>query len=162
MFRLGLRRALLAGGVLFAFASGLDAQIAAQTVSPPDFSPSRNVGWVGIGSTEFLRPPSGPGPVVHDPGYPRISNAVAAATGQQPTFPVADLSNPLLQPWVREELRKRNERVFAGGNGSASKLLAHGNARIGVTSGSTDLLYPHADQSDDGLARLSSSPPLLS
>src|SRR6185503_18710004 len=30
------------------------------------------------------------------------------------TFPVADLSNPILQRWAREELRKLNERVLAG------------------------------------------------
>jgi hypothetical protein len=27
---------------------------------------------------------------------------------------MADLSNPILQPWVREELRKHNEQILAG------------------------------------------------
>jgi len=112
VFRVG------AGGVLALVVSAFGAHAAAQSVSPPDFSPSSIVGWVGIGSPEFQPPSSGPGPVVDDPAHPRVNNALAAATGRQPTFPVADLNNPILQPWVKEELRKRNERVLAGGNGS--------------------------------------------
>jgi hypothetical protein len=49
-----------------------------------------------------------------DPAHPNISNGVFEATGQQPTFPVADLNNPILQSWVKEELRKRNERALSG------------------------------------------------
>jgi hypothetical protein len=33
---------------------------------------------------------------------------------EQSTFPVADLTNPILQPWVRDELGKLNARVLAG------------------------------------------------
>ena len=33
------------------------------------------------------------------------------------TFRVADLTNPILQPWAREELKKRNERILSGGTG---------------------------------------------
>jgi hypothetical protein len=35
-------------------------------------------------------------------------------TGRQPTERVADLSNPILQPWARDVLRKRNELVLSG------------------------------------------------
>ena len=94
---------------------------AAPQASVPDFAPSPDVGWISYGP-EFIPAPSGPQPVTFDPAHPFINNAVeynAARPGtkdptQQPTFPVADLSNPILQPWAREELRKLNERVLAG------------------------------------------------
>ena len=81
--------------------------------APPVFSPHPSVGWVAI--LGGLKPPkSGPGPVKDDPAHPTIDNNQFRLTGKQPTLPVADLRNPILQPWVREALRKRNERVLAG------------------------------------------------
>lgn len=79
----------------------------------PNFSPNASVGWVvQLGG---LKPSqSGPGPVQDDPEHPTIDNNEFRLTGKQPTLPVADLRNPILQPWVREALRKRNERVLAG------------------------------------------------
>jgi hypothetical protein len=79
----------------------------------PNFSPSPVAGWVSLGPV-FIQPASGPGPVVNDPAHPFVPNAVAIATGAQPTFPVADLTSPILQPWAREELRKRNEFILSG------------------------------------------------
>jgi hypothetical protein len=35
-------------------------------------------------------------------------------TGEQPTFRVADVDNPILQPWTRDALKKVNERVLSG------------------------------------------------
>jgi hypothetical protein len=52
--------------------------------------------------------------VRQDPAHPHVSNEEYRATGRQPTLQIADLSNPILQPWVKEELRKRNELVLAG------------------------------------------------
>jgi hypothetical protein len=109
-----LRHALVAGGLLGAFGSVLGAHVAAQdNASPPNFSTSSSVGWVSYGPV-FIAPTSGPGPVVNDAAHPFIPNAIAAATGAQPTFPVADLTSPILQPWAREELRKRNELILSG------------------------------------------------
>ena len=82
--------------------------------APPDFAPSGSVSWIRIGEAVFKPPLSGYGPVNDDPAHPTISNDDFRKTGAQPTFPVADLSNPILQPWVREQLRKRNEDVLAG------------------------------------------------
>ena len=79
----------------------------------PNFSPSPNVGWIAQG-TEFLEPSSGPGPVMFDPAFPRVSNAQAAATGKQPTFHIGDAKAPILQPWASEEIRKRNDLIHAG------------------------------------------------
>jgi len=117
MFGLVLRYALVACGVLSVFVFVVGAHVAAQSVSPPDFSPSSSVGWLGDGRG-FMPPPNGPGPVMDDPAHPLVRNtAFYESTGQQPTFPIADLNSPILQPWVREELRKRNERILSGGNG---------------------------------------------
>src|SRR5262245_42523579 len=115
-----LRSLLLSVIIAVPLSSG--AAYSAQALpSPPVFSPSPDVGWVAYGP-EFIAEPSGPQPVTFDPAHPFIDNAVeynAARPGirdpnQQSTFPVADLSNPLLQPWAREALRKLNERVLAG------------------------------------------------
>ena len=72
----------------------------------PNFSPDSSTGWIAVGQ-EFLPPPSGPGPVTADPAHVRRPNG-------QPAFRVADLANPILQPWAREELRKANERALSG------------------------------------------------
>ena len=100
----------VASGLLFAGAAFTPAFGAPP---PPVFSPNASVGWVVI--LGGLKPPqSGPGPVRDDPAHPTIDNNEFRRTGKQPTLPVADLSNPVLHPWVREALRKRNERVLAG------------------------------------------------
>jgi len=95
--------------------------LAADSGRIPNFSPDLTVGWIAgvqmsdepIGD-DFLSPPSGPGPVVSDKDHPYIDNAYAVRSGKQPTFHVADLNSPILQPWSREELRKVNQRVLAG------------------------------------------------
>jgi hypothetical protein len=97
------------------------AVYAADNLNPPVFSPAANVGWISYGP-DFIPEPSGPQPITFDPAHPFIENGIeynAARPGTkdesiQSTFPVADLSNPILQPWAREELRKLNERVLAG------------------------------------------------
>jgi hypothetical protein len=66
-------------------------------------------GWFAVGD-DFLPPPSGAGPVAYDPTHPYQSNA----SGLQSTYRVADLSNPILQPWVIEQLKKANDRVLSG------------------------------------------------
>jgi hypothetical protein len=69
-------------------------------------------GWQAAGA-DFLQPPSGPGPVRDVPGHEHGGNN----TGVQPSFRMADLSNPILQPWVRDALKKVNDRIAAGGGG---------------------------------------------
>ena len=113
-------RRLLAGGVLAGLVSAAVAA-AQEPASPPIFSPTANVGWISYGP-DFLPEPSGPHPVTFDPAHPFVENGIeynAARPGTknedvQSTFPVVDLTNPILQPWAREDLRKLNERVLAG------------------------------------------------
>src|SRR4051812_30350424 len=59
---------------------------------------------------DFILPTSGPGPVTWDPAHHYYGNN----EDHPPTARVADLSNPILMPWVREELRKFNTDALAG------------------------------------------------
>jgi hypothetical protein len=88
----------------------------------PNFSPDNRTGWIAgdpngpipIGDDYLPQPPgAGPGPVVSDKDHPYIDNRVARLTGKQPNNRVADVSNPILQPWARESLRKLNARAFS-------------------------------------------------
>src|SRR5262252_10332642 len=92
---------------------------AAESSAVPNFSPDSRTGWIaGVpdGETpigdDFLQPASGPGPVTFDRAHPFIDNRVSRRLGKSATNRVADLSNPILQPWVREELRKLNQRAL--------------------------------------------------
>jgi hypothetical protein len=87
--------------VLAAAAGAQNAQAIPQ-LSGKDF------GW--LADTEFLPPASGPGPVTFDKAHPYVRNNTVG----QPTFRIGDVSNPILQPWVVERMRKDNEEVLAG------------------------------------------------
>jgi len=85
-----------------------DARGAGKTGTIPNFS-SADTGWFPV-SDDFLPPLSGPGPVVSDPSHPYYSNQ----SGRQPTDRVADVTNPILQPWVVERLKKSNAATLSG------------------------------------------------
>jgi hypothetical protein len=74
----------------------------------------RNIVWDGMGENEFLPPKSGPGPVTSDPAHPYVSNFDARRTGKQPNFRIADVTNPILKPWVVQALREANDDAFVG------------------------------------------------
>jgi hypothetical protein len=110
--------ALFAVGMLssFAFVFGAvwpHAAASQQSATVPDFTIDNKSAWLMVGD-ELLPPPSGPGPVTFDKRYPYVDNAKARRTGTQPTYRVADLSNPILKPWVVEQMRKANDWVLAG------------------------------------------------
>jgi len=103
-------------GVLAAavcLAGGLSVSAMAQGAAPPDFTPNASAGWFAY-SRVFIPPPGGAGPVQPDPAHRGVSNDEFRATGRQPSLSVADLDNPILQPWAREKIRERNEQVLAG------------------------------------------------
>jgi hypothetical protein len=88
----------------------------AQTMPPhfaPNFAPSADIGWYAY-NRQFIPPASGPGPVQQDRARPYVTNDEFRVTGRQPTQQLADLDAPILQPWAREVVRKRNELVLAG------------------------------------------------
>ena len=74
----------------------------------PDLSHA-DTGWFPV-SDDFQPPASGPGPVVSDPAHPYYSNQ----SGRQATWRVANLNNPILQPWVRDRLQKANSNSLSG------------------------------------------------
>jgi hypothetical protein len=100
--------ALAVSGFLAAFGS-----VPAHADGIPNFAPTTATGWIPAGDV-FLPPQSGPGPVMSDPLHPRISNAVAAATGKEPTFHMGDAQSPLLRPWAQAAIAKRNGEILAG------------------------------------------------
>ena len=83
------------------------------SAAPPDFAPDSGTGWVSRGQ-DFIPPKSGPGPIVADPKRPRVTNDDLRNNGGQPTRATADLSNPVLQPWARDQVKKRNDLVLSG------------------------------------------------
>jgi hypothetical protein len=100
--------------VVGAVVGGLAASAwgAAPEKAPPDFS-SNLSGWVGLnGAGPFFEAVPGrePGPVVSDPAHPFVPNG----TDAQPTFRIADLSNPNLMPWVKDFMKKDIDEVLAG------------------------------------------------
>src|SRR5437763_8414112 len=105
------------------------AAVAADNAAVPNFGMDAKIGWVaGVPMSDepigdaFLPPPGGgPGPVMSDPAHPYIDNQFANRSGKQPSYHVADLTNPILRPWVREEIKRVNERVLAGDGGDTPK-----------------------------------------
>jgi hypothetical protein len=75
----------------------------------PQFESSA-VGWSKI-SDDFQPPASGPGPVIYDKAHPYVPNN---NQGRQVTFRIADLTNPILKPWVIEKMREQNALAAAG------------------------------------------------
>jgi hypothetical protein len=78
----------------------------------PNFAPAPTTAWTTNRPTmdDFLPPASGPGPVLSDPAHPYVPNG----NGRQPTYRIADLTNPILKPWVIEKMKKSNDDVLAG------------------------------------------------
>jgi hypothetical protein len=115
MFKLG--SICVVTGVICAAAAALVAALAADVLQDqviPDFAPTAKTGWVldrSFGVDDLLPPPTGgPGPVTFDKAYPYVPNG----SGRPPTYRVADLSNPILQPWTIPSMKKANEDVLAG------------------------------------------------
>jgi hypothetical protein len=98
---------------IFASAAYLIAGSAMAAGSPPVFTPNPSAGWFSY-SRNWIPPASGPGPVRADPKHPQVTNDDFRVTGAQPSPAVGDPDNPILQPWAREKVRERNERVLSG------------------------------------------------
>src|SRR5258705_11094895 len=101
-------RIAFAGGALTLLCGAMISAAAAPKEEPnvPDFS-SGEVGWIAQG-VNFQLPPGVPHQVTNDPAHP----LKPPGRGEAPTFRVADLSNPILTPWARDELKNRNDRIL--------------------------------------------------
>jgi hypothetical protein len=106
-----------------AFGAGFAAAVAALTLSPaigqnapdknpvPDFmAPGTSWTMINSNATDYVDPQSGPKPVTNDPKYPHIGNLQPG----QKTERVADLTNPILQDWVKPQMQKYNQEVIEG------------------------------------------------
>ena len=103
------RRCVLVGAALLC---GASVSALAQS-APPNFAPNPSIGWYNYGR-QYMPPASGPGPVQQDAERPYVTNDEFRVSGRQPTEQLADLNNPILQPWARDIIRKRNDLVRAG------------------------------------------------
>jgi hypothetical protein len=101
---------VLAGAIYLAGSLGFSALAQGK---PPDFAPDASIGWYAYNRL-FIPPASGAGPVRQDPARPYVSNDEFRVTGKQPTERVADLNSPILLPWAKDVVRKRNELVLSG------------------------------------------------
>src|SRR5436190_444400 len=113
--RIAARR-ILAGLVCASAAFGI-AQgqgTPSQNTAIPNFSPSDAMGWLKAGDgDEFLPLDSGPGPVMFDTSI-HFDKNITVTPGNNRPAKVGDLSNPILQPWVVERMKKDNDEVLAG------------------------------------------------
>jgi len=79
----------------------------------PNFNPDGETAWAADrpASDDFLPhdKSTGPGPVESDPAHPYVPNGQG-----QSTYRVADLTNPILKPWVVAEMKKANDAVLEG------------------------------------------------
>jgi len=101
---------LVAGGILAGLISAAPStQVTAQSAAP-DFS---FTGWLNENTFKGgeLLPVEGSPPLFHqDPAYPFVPNG----TGRQPTYRIADLSNPNIKQWAKDVMKKDNDEVIAG------------------------------------------------
>jgi hypothetical protein len=112
MPRYTARTSIVALVVLGGLATLLLDASAQQSKSVPDLS-STLAGWVAI--DQDYQPVEGfVGPVVNDPAYPYYNNGYARRAGKQPTYRIADLTNPNVKPWAKEVMKRENDRVLAG------------------------------------------------
>ena len=110
---------------------GYQAQTA--TAPVPDFAPDDHASWYPDrpDGDNFLPPESGPGPILQVRDSPYVPNAGFETDDPEllkkyparpsddfaathPTYRIADLNNPILQPWVREQMKIDNDQVRAG------------------------------------------------
>jgi hypothetical protein len=105
---------ILAGSTTILAAAVLVASAAAQMPpSPPDFS-ANQASWEQGNGVNFIAVPSSPSPIVNDPAHPHYSNAEARRLGVEPTYRIADLTNPNLKQWAKDVMKKDNDEVLAG------------------------------------------------
>jgi hypothetical protein len=108
------KRLILTLGLLASLAGTAAVQPATPASATPNFSPTAQTAWVGIGIGALLPVPGSPQPIGQDPAHRYISNDEAGVTGKQPTQRISDIGNPNLKQWAKDVMRKDNEEVLAG------------------------------------------------
>jgi hypothetical protein len=108
------KRQLLSLGLLASLAGMAAGPQAMAASATPNFSPTAQTAWVGIGIGALLPVPGSPTPIGQDPAHRYISNDESRVTGQQPTQRIGDISNPNLKQWAKDVMKKDNDEVLAG------------------------------------------------
>ena len=82
----------------------------------PNFAPNDHTSWQPdrLDGDDFLPPESGPGPVTYRADHPYRPNGLIDFAGNDPTFRIADLKNPILQPWAVTQMQRDIDEVLAG------------------------------------------------
>lgn len=94
-------------------ASAVDSAAPRLPSGVPDFS-SHDRGWASDG-VEFLPLPGAKfKPVTADPAHPYCGNRIRPECGNQFSEPVADTSNPILQPWAAGQMKATNAAILSG------------------------------------------------
>jgi hypothetical protein len=108
-------RSFLAAVALSALAwAAVAPKLAAEPGEPtPDFS-SNDAAWV-FGNADYVAIPGEPSPTRSDPAHLYVTNDQFRATGAQPMFRVADLSNPNIKPWAKAIMKRENDKALSGG-----------------------------------------------
>ena len=109
MSRFASRNTGVAGTAAILVSAALGLSAVAQPMSPPDFS-SNELAWAGGIGVDFIPVPGSPSPIRQDPAHPFVPNG----TGKQPTYRIADLSNPNLKQWAKDIMKKDNDEVLGG------------------------------------------------
>jgi hypothetical protein len=100
----------VAAGILSGL--GLVAARAIQAAEPGDLGPdlsSNDAAWV-LANLDYIVVPADHSPTRNDPGHPYVTNDSFRAGGAQPTFRVADLTNPNIKPWAKEIVKRVNDK----------------------------------------------------
>lgn len=100
----------IAGCAIAASVTGADS-----AAPQPRFAPDVATAWQvdHADGDDFLLPDSGPHAVTYDPAHPFIPTVPDGPN--QPTYRIADVTNPILKPWAAEQMRKANQDVLNGG-----------------------------------------------
>lgn len=115
ILRIGVTGVIACAATMFTSASAQNQDNAtlAKTASIRNLAPDTVTSWQPDrpAGDDFLPPTDGsPGPVMSPKDRPYVPNG----DGRQPTYRIADTSNPILKPWAIAEMEKANAEVRAG------------------------------------------------
>lgn len=116
-------RAVPALAVLTAVLLPVNSAPAQPNPSIPQFG-FANYAWSKAADDFQAIPGGGPGPVMSDKAHPYIPNG-PEGSARGATFRIADLNNPILQPWAIESMRKANELAGAGKQAYEARASCH-------------------------------------
>jgi hypothetical protein len=83
---------------------------AQQGASVPDLSSSESAWVLADRNGNYISVAGSPSPTTQDPHYKHVANG----TGAQPTFRVADLTNPNIKPWAKAIMKRENDKAIGG------------------------------------------------